>query len=237
MLFFKNIFVTIYNFVEHYKDWLVYLRIWNEPNNAYWRGTPADYAKLVQIACRAAKRSKPDIKIIIEVVTSGHEKPFEFLDEVQKADINTRSSKDFHQLIWEDNPVSNVGMGTVNISAAVDDEGFRRWVAEESLKPLPENREELEEHMQDFFDQLVSRITQFSDRKPMVKILRVMAAFFPRHFCEGGIDHRFRGTRFGGAWCARALGAEEHGRILSRLITGRTSQFSSVLCLRLCGFA
>jgi hypothetical protein len=75
----------VYDFVEHYKDWLVYLRIWNEPNCAYWRGTAADYAKLVQAACRAAKRSKPDIKIIIEVVANSHEKPFEFLDEVQKA--------------------------------------------------------------------------------------------------------------------------------------------------------
>ena len=79
----------VYNFVEHYKNWLVYLRIWNEPNCGYWRGTPEDYAKFVQIACRAAKRSKPDIKIIIEVVASGrsYAKPFEFLDKVKKAGV------------------------------------------------------------------------------------------------------------------------------------------------------
>ena len=75
----------VFNFVEHYKDWLVYLRIWNEPNINYWRGTPADYAKLAQIASRAAKRAKPDVKIIIEAVAGDHHKPFEFLDEVQKA--------------------------------------------------------------------------------------------------------------------------------------------------------
>ena len=60
----------VYDFVRRYKDWMVYLRIWNEPNvDEYWRGSATDYAKLVQIASQAAKRAKPDIKIIIEAVS------------------------------------------------------------------------------------------------------------------------------------------------------------------------
>ncbi len=56
------------DFVERYGSWLTYLRIWNEPNIGYWKGTPAQYAQLVIHASQAAKRVKPDIKIIIEAV-------------------------------------------------------------------------------------------------------------------------------------------------------------------------
>jgi 5-methylcytosine-specific restriction protein B len=106
----------------------------------------------------------------------------DFLKKIRVADLDTRASREFHQMIWEESAVSDVGMGTVNISAALNDAAFRRWVAEESLKPLPQGNEAQEAHIRAFFNQLEKRIAQFSDRRPLVKILRVMAAFFPRHF-------------------------------------------------------
>jgi 5-methylcytosine-specific restriction protein B len=106
----------------------------------------------------------------------------DFLEKIRVADLDTRASREFHQMIWEESAVSDVGMGTVNISAALNDAAFRRWVAEESLKPLPQGNEAQEAHIRAFFNQLEKRIAQFSDRRPLVKILRVMAAFFPHHF-------------------------------------------------------
>jgi hypothetical protein len=81
----------VYDFVKRYKDWLVYLRIWNEPNvKEYWHGTAADYAKLVKIASQAAKRAKPDIKIIIESVSCRwpniYYDAISYFDQVQKSD-------------------------------------------------------------------------------------------------------------------------------------------------------
>jgi inosine-uridine nucleoside N-ribohydrolase len=81
----------VYDFVSHYKDWLVYLRIWNEPNvEGYWHGTAADYAKLVKIASQAARRAKPDIKIIIEAASSRwptiYYDAVAFFDQVHKSD-------------------------------------------------------------------------------------------------------------------------------------------------------
>ncbi|RLB62881.1 MAG: restriction endonuclease, partial [Deltaproteobacteria bacterium] len=105
-----------------------------------------------------------------------------FLEHVANADLEERSSRAFHDLIWEKNPVSDVGMGTVNVSSALDDTAFRQWIAEESLKALPNDKMELENHLQSFFDELVTRVLVFSKRKPLVKILRIMAGFFPRHF-------------------------------------------------------
>ena len=76
----------VYDFVNHYKDWLIYLRIWNEPNLEYWHGTPAEYAKLAKIAYQAARRAKPDIKIIIEAAATWEKNPVDFFDAVYKAD-------------------------------------------------------------------------------------------------------------------------------------------------------
>ena len=65
----------------------------------------------------------------------------EVLEYVRGADLETRSSEEFHKRIWEDNPVSAVGMGTVTIDKAIQDAEFRKWVAEMSLKPLPDSQE------------------------------------------------------------------------------------------------
>ena len=70
------------DFVARYQSWLVYLRIWNEPNCGFWRGTPADYAQLVLHASQAAKRVKPDLKIIIEAVANADLNVLPFFDAV-----------------------------------------------------------------------------------------------------------------------------------------------------------
>lgn len=73
------------DFVERYGSRLTYLRIWNEPNTGYWKGTPAQYAELVIHASQAAKRIKPDIKIIIEAVADRHHDAVVFFDAVDAA--------------------------------------------------------------------------------------------------------------------------------------------------------
>jgi len=105
-----------------------------------------------------------------------------FLPYVQNADRTTRSSREFHQKIWEDNPVSGVGMGTVDISAALGDTDFREWLAQASLEPLPESEEGRLAHFRTLRDELVQRLKSFSSRTPWMKIFRVLAAFYPRYF-------------------------------------------------------
>ena len=76
-------FVT--DFVKRNQDWLVYLRIWNEPNCGYWQGSRADYAQLVIHASQAAKRVKPDLKIIIEAAANPALDVLPFFNEVDAA--------------------------------------------------------------------------------------------------------------------------------------------------------
>ncbi len=105
-----------------------------------------------------------------------------FLSYVDGADLEERKTKVFHEKIWEDNPVSGVGMGTVNISAAIDDAEFRAWVAAESLTPLPKDIDARIAHLQSFYNQLVNRLKTFSSRTPRVKIFRALAALYPTQF-------------------------------------------------------
>ncbi len=76
-------FVT--DFVKRNQDWLVYLRIWNEPNCGYWQGSRADYAQLVIHASQAARRVKPDLKIIIEAAANPALDVLPFFNEVDAA--------------------------------------------------------------------------------------------------------------------------------------------------------
>ncbi len=73
------------DFVKRNQGWLVYLRIWNEPNCGYWQGSRADYAQLVIHASQAAKRVKPDLKIIIEAAANTWLDVIPFFNEVDAA--------------------------------------------------------------------------------------------------------------------------------------------------------
>jgi len=106
----------------------------------------------------------------------------EFLAFVQSADLETRKTLDFQQRLWEENRVSGVGMGTVDISAAIDAADFREWVAEESVKPVPDDPEARLAFFQAFHAGLVSRLKRYSRRVAHVKVFRVLAAFYPRYF-------------------------------------------------------
>jgi hypothetical protein len=51
--------------VEHYKDRIHAWEVWNEPNwSGFWRGTPAEYAKLSEITYRAIKEVDPAATVV-----------------------------------------------------------------------------------------------------------------------------------------------------------------------------
>src|SRR5690606_19332408 len=106
----------------------------------------------------------------------------DFLTYVQGADLATRKAQEFHQRLWDDNDVSGVGMGNVDISAAVENADFRVWLAEESLKPLPANGDERRVFLCGLYDQLEQRIKAFASRTPRVKIMRAIAGLYPGLF-------------------------------------------------------
>ncbi|WP_286240952.1 McrB family protein [Neptuniibacter halophilus] len=105
-----------------------------------------------------------------------------FLTYVQKADFETRRTKEFQQRLWDDNAVSGVGMGTVDLGSALDDSSFRDWLAETSLQPLGETADARLAQFRSLHDGIVEKLKAFASRTPRVKIFRLLAAFYPRHF-------------------------------------------------------
>lgn len=106
----------------------------------------------------------------------------DFLAFVQNADLDARKTFDFQHKLWEENRVSGVGSGKVNISDAIKAPEFRQWVAEQSVKPVPKDPEARLAFFQTFHDELILRLKKYSDRVAHVKLFRVLAAFYPRYF-------------------------------------------------------
>ena len=102
--------------------------------------------------------------------------------KVAEADREERSSIAFQQILWINNPVSGLGMGTVSLGGALDDLNFRVWLADASLQPVPSDFEERYRYFQKFYTELLDRLKPFTNRTPRLKIYRVMAALFPNDF-------------------------------------------------------
>ncbi|MGF6774889.1 hypothetical protein P3T21_000076 [Paraburkholderia sp. GAS334] len=60
-----------------------------------------------------------------------------FLSEVQEAESSKLSDKSFFRRLWDDNPVSAVGNGTVKISPALENEAFVECFAGRASAALP----------------------------------------------------------------------------------------------------
>jgi hypothetical protein len=105
----------------------------------------------------------------------------DFLKYVGNTDLETRKGKEFQERLWEQNAVSGVGMGTVDIGAAINDPSFRAWFAEESVKSLGDGVEARIARLRALRDELAERLKAYSNRMPRVKIMRAFAALYPQY--------------------------------------------------------
>lgn len=106
----------------------------------------------------------------------------EMIDYVAKADMTQRKSLAFHEKIWEENPVSAIGMGTVDVRPAIEDPEFRAWFAEELNRPLPDNKEARASHLVGLNNKIQEQLKSRCSRVAKMKIFRVFAIFYPRYF-------------------------------------------------------
>lgn len=110
------------------------------------------------------------------------ERLVKFLSRVKNSTEDERASEQFQRVLWDENPISAVGMGTVNVDKAISDAGFRRWLAQQSLLPVPTTHEQRLVHFRKLFNDLLDKLDPFCARKPRLKIFRVLASFYPEYF-------------------------------------------------------
>lgn len=100
---------------------------------------------------------------------------------VRDADERTRATREFQDRLWEHNHVAAIGQGNIRVDEALDDKGFRQWLAGRSLQPLPPPGDARLQFLTGLYDDLKSKLEALLTRHktPHLKIFRVMAALYP----------------------------------------------------------
>ncbi len=141
----------------------------------------------------------------------------DFLGYVRDADQETRASVEFQRRIWEENPVARVGLGRISVEAAIQDTGFRKWLAEKSLSPLPQPAEARAADLGQFLAEIQDEVGKYTKRTPRLKIYRVLAGFFPSDFTTVSDERKLFGLHRAMFGNRKASGPACHGEIFSRL--------------------
>ncbi|MEZ5288063.1 MAG: hypothetical protein R2712_25360 [Vicinamibacterales bacterium] len=94
---------------------------------------------------------------------------------------DARADRQVQQRLWEDNHVAAVGQGNISVDRALDDAGFRAWLAERSMQPLPVDLEARSDFLLALHDDLRDRVMTIlvGSARPLLKIFRVMAVLYP----------------------------------------------------------
>ena len=76
----------------------------------------------------------------VEDGSEWHEYILDLLQDVRKHTREERESEEFHNLIWDENPISSLKPGgDINVDQAIFHKELRSWLAEESLRELPDD--------------------------------------------------------------------------------------------------
>lgn len=105
-----------------------------------------------------------------------------FLQEVATAIPERLSDADFLLRLWNDNPVTSTGSGSVRIEPALQDPAFIDWFCSQMAQALPEDPLLAEARLITLYNGLVEQLRKRCDRLPRLKLNRVLCAFFPEHF-------------------------------------------------------
>ena len=106
----------------------------------------------------------------------------DFFAEVRSGIPGKLDDDAFLRRLWDENPVSATGNGTVKVGPALADAEFRQWFTDQVSKPLSSDPVAAEAWLVQFHDELRARMTQLCGRTPRLKINRVLCAMYPQHF-------------------------------------------------------
>jgi hypothetical protein len=100
---------------------------------------------------------------------------------VRDADEGERATREFQERLWENNHVAAIGQGNISVVEALDDAGFRQWLAQRSMQTLPPPGDARLQFLTEIYEDLKSRLEPLLTRHktPHLKIFRVIAALYP----------------------------------------------------------
>lgn len=134
----------------------------------------------------AALKAQLDVALAGAAVSKGaqdwYTKLSVFIANVKAGIPGKLQDAEFLKRLWDDNPVSATGMGSVKTAPALADTAFRNWFMAEVSSPLPSNAAEAEAQLTALYNGLRDRLKPLCGRTPRLKINRVLCAIYPEHF-------------------------------------------------------
>ena len=132
-------------------------------------------------ACREAGR-----QIDPELVSRNSD----FLERVSNTPQPERGREEFLRLVWDENPLADLGNGDFDVTKALGDPDFRRRFFELTTAPLPEDSEDRAVQLDNVFTETYAVILPYMERfgdtekqsRPVIKARRAFAAIFPHDF-------------------------------------------------------
>ena len=103
----------------------------------------------------------------------------EMLKNVQQASPDYMKSEEFMSLLWEQNPISGVGQGTVDVEKVIKDKKLQQWFAQLRDKKYTDN---INEELYDVYLEAMDKVIPLCDRTPRLKLNRLFAAIYPNNF-------------------------------------------------------
>lgn len=105
-----------------------------------------------------------------------------YVDLVKRADEAQWFDPPFQRGLWDENPISNIGPGTsVTVEGAYSDAAISRELLQFRDAPIGSDLAERGKRLQDMFDHVLARVyPAHAKRRPKARLVRLMAAMFPR---------------------------------------------------------
>ena len=113
----------------------------------------------------------------------------DLLTYVEKASPQEREREEFHRKIWDENGISSIGSGKINVRLAITEFDVRKRVLEKLTKPLPNERRERIDFLNGIRIYLMNNVFQGMPRMPRAKINRMLASIFPTEFTTLIVDN------------------------------------------------
>ena len=110
------------------------------------------------------------------------EQIFHLLKYVADASLEDRKSEEFHYRIWCDNPILAGWYSNFEVDQAISQMEFRSWLAEESMKTLPDDPLVRPDALERIRRDLIERVQESGARRPDEGITPILAALFPHDF-------------------------------------------------------
>jgi hypothetical protein len=103
-----------------------------------------------------------------------------YLEKIHGTPSERRSSLEFQKALWLESPIAHQGLGTIFVGRAVEDAGFREWMAGVMDRPIPPTDPERTVQLSALFAEAVDKIKAFCKKRPYWQVFTTFAALFPR---------------------------------------------------------